>query len=270
MAEQAPGNGRPDVALSRVGMEEIEKGQFVQYLLYKLDPAFRLLPAGEQAAGKEAFLRTVESFSDRIAMRSYTLVGMRADADFLLWNISPELDLFQQLATAILSTPLGKYLRVAYSYLAVTKRSIYTRNHQHEGQEGSRLRLRPRGARYFFVYPFVKTRSWYKLSVSARQGMMNEHIAIGHKYPSVTLNTTYSFGMDDQEFVVAFETDEPRDFVDLVMELRESEASLYTLRDTPIFTCIAMPLSEVLDTLGTEPAGADLRAIYSPSAPFGG
>ncbi len=263
MAEQGQSNGRPEVTLSREGMEEIEKGQFVQYVLYKLDPAFRLLPASEQTAGKEAFLRAVEGFADRIAMRGYTLVGMRADADILLWNIAPDLDLFQQLATAILSTSLGKHLRVAYSYLAVTKRSIYTRNHQHEGQEGSRLRLRPRGAKYFFVYPFVKTRSWYKLSLAARQGMMNEHIAIGHKYPSVTLNTTYSFGMDDQEFVVAFETDEPRDFVDLVMELRETEASMYTLRDTPIFTCIAMPLAEILETLGAEPAGVDLREIYS-------
>jgi chlorite dismutase len=263
MAEQTPGNGRPEAMPSREGMEEIEKGQFVQYVFYKVDPSWRLLPAGEQAASKEELLRTVEGFSDRIATRSYSLVGMRADTDFLLWNISPELDHFQQLATAILSTAFGKYLRVAYSYLAVTKRSIYVRNHQHEGQEGSRLRLRPRGAKYFFVYPFVKTRSWYKLSLATRQGMMNEHITIGHKYPSVTLNTTYSFGMDDQEFVVAFETDEPRDFVDLVMELRETEASMYTLRDTPIFTCIAMPLDEVLETLGAARAGADLREIYS-------
>ena len=73
---------------------------------------------------------------------------------------------------------------------------------------------------------------------------MDEHIALGHKYPSVKLNTTYSFGLDDQEFVVAFETDEPRDFVDLVPALRETEASLYTLRDTPIFSCVAVGLRE--------------------------
>ncbi|MGI8553535.1 MAG: chlorite dismutase family protein [Dehalococcoidia bacterium] len=235
---------------SREGMEEIGKGQYVQYVFYKLDPTWRLLPSDEQAEGKRRLLEVAASFADQVTIRSYSLVGIRAEADFLLWNVSAELDSFQRLATAILSTALGSYLRVAYSYLAVTKRSIYVRNHQHEGQEGTRLRLRPSGARYFFVYPFVKTRAWYKLSLSARQGMMNEHITIGHKYPSVTLNTTYSFGMDDQEFVVAFETDEPRDFVDLVMELRESEASQYTLRDTPIFTGIALPLAEVLETLG--------------------
>jgi len=235
-------------------MEEIEQGQFVQYVFYKVDPAWRLLPAGEQASGMQEFLETVDSFAGRVATRSYSMVGMRADADFLLWNIGSELDSFQQLATAVLSTSFGKYLRLPYSYLAITKRSIYTRNHQHGGQEGNRLRLQPRGAKYFFVYPFVKTRAWYRLSLEERQRMMNEHIRIGHTYPSVTLNTTYSFGMDDQEFVVAFETDEPRDFVDLVMELRESEGSLFTLRDTPIFTCIAMPLAEVLETLGGEQA----------------
>jgi len=243
-------NGSVEASLSREGMEEIERGQFVLYAFYKLDPAWRLLPGDEQDAGKDEFVQTVGSFSARVTTRSYSLVGLRADADLLLWSISPELDNLQQLGSAILSTGLGKYLRVAYSYLAVTKRSIYVRNHRHEGQEGTRLRLRPAGARYLFVYPFVKTRAWYKLSQPARQGMMNEHIAIGHKYPSVTLNTTYSFGMDDQEFVVAFETDVPTDFVDLVMELRETEASLYTLRDTPIFTCIALPLPEALETLG--------------------
>lgn len=233
---------------------EIGKGRFVQYAFFKLDPAWRLLAGEAQAAGKEEFLETIASFAGTISIRSYSLMGMRADADFLLWSDTAELDNFQRLSTAIYSTGLGKYLRVAYSYLAVTKRSIYTREHRHAGQEGDRLRVEPVGARYFFVYPFVKTRAWYKLSLGARQGMMNEHIATGHKYPSVTLHTTYSFGMDDQEFVVAFETDVPTDFVDLVMEMRESETSQYTLRDTPIFTCIARSLPDVLDSLGGERA----------------
>jgi nitrite reductase/ring-hydroxylating ferredoxin subunit len=109
--------------------------------------------------------------------------------------------------------------------------------------------LHPSESKYFFVYPFVKTREWYQLPLEERQKMMEEHIRIGRKYPSVKLNTTYSFGLDDQEFVVSFETDEPADFLDLVMELREAKTSLYTLRDTPIFSCIAMGLREALDTL---------------------
>jgi nitrite reductase/ring-hydroxylating ferredoxin subunit len=132
-----------------------------------------------------------------------------------------------------------------YSYLAMTRRSVY----QSGEEAGRRLELHPTNSRYFFVYPFVKTREWYQLPLDERQEMMNEHIRVGRKYPSVKLNTTYSFGLDDQEFVVSFETDEPADFLDLVMELREAKTSLYTLRDTPIFTCIAVSAREALNAL---------------------
>ena len=132
----------------------------------------------------------------------------------------------------------------------MTKRYTYTLGHVHEGQADTRGQIRPGQYKYLFVYPFVKTRDWYRMSLAARQGMMNEHIAVGHQYPSVKLNTTYSFGLDDQEFVVAFETDKLSDFLDLVMDLRETEASRYTLRDTPIFTCIHKSLHETLDLLG--------------------
>jgi len=258
---QRYGSGRvPLPAANREGMEEIAKGQFVQYAFYKLDPSWRLLPVADRERQKRDFVDAAERHTGEIASRTYSLVGLRPDADLLLWNIAGELDAFGRFGTDLLSTELGAYLRTPYSYLAVTKRSIYVTRHSHAGQDGQRLRLRPSGAKYLFVYPFVKTRAWYKVSQSARQGMMDEHITIGHKYPSVKLNTTYSFGLDDQEFVVAFETDEPRDFVDLVQELRETEVSLYTLRDTPIFSCVAMSLPDALDSLGGAavalPAGA--------------
>jgi chlorite dismutase len=79
---------------------------------------------------------------------------------------------------------------------------------------------------------------------------MDEHIRIGLMYPRVKLNTTYSFGIDDQEFVVAFETNFPEDFLDLVQQLRETEISMYTLQDTPIFSCVRVPVMEMLDRLG--------------------
>ncbi len=240
----------------RNGLQEIAKGQFVQYAFFKIDPSWRLLPAETQARHKEEFTRTVGEFTG-VTVRSYTLMGLRADADFLLWVVGPSPAEIQRFGTAVFSTAIAPYLRQTYAYLAMTKHSIYVKNHRHEGQDGMRLRINPSGAAYLFVYPFVKTRAWYQLSMEERQRMMNEHIRIGHKYPTVKLNTTYSFGLDDQEFVVAFETDEPSDFVDLVMELRHAESSMYTLRDTPIFTCVAMSLPDVLDSLGgaavTEP-----------------
>ena len=187
--------------------------------------------------------------SDKPASRNST-VGIRGDCDFLLWRITYELELFQEQMSKALATGLGQYLTNPYSYLSMTKRSVYVDHHVHEGQESRRLKITPGRSKYIFIYPFEKTREWYLLTKAARQGMMDEHIEIGHKYPSVKLNTTYSFGLDDQEFVVAFETDEPQDFLDLVMHLREAEGSRYTKRDIPIFTCVMKSLKEALDTLG--------------------
>jgi chlorite dismutase len=192
-------------------------------------------------------------------MRSYSVVGLRGDADFLLWQIGDGLDDIQALAAAVMRTSMAPHLSMPYSYLAMTRRSVYVSAEEARERE----KLHPADSKYFFVYPFVKTREWYQLPLGERQAMMNQHITVGRKYPSVKLNTTYSFGLDDQEFVVSFETDEPADFLDLVMELREATTSLYTLRDTPIFSCIAMSLPEVLDTLG----GAGEPVSASPASP---
>ena len=200
----------------------------------------------EREAGKRAFCDTVDQWADKLQVRSYTSSGTRGDADFLLWQIGESLDDIQGLHTELMRTAMGPLLSMPYSFLAMTRRSQYV-----SPEEGSsRLHLHPADSKYFFVYPFVKTRAWYQLPLEERQAMMDEHIRVGRKYPSVKLNTTYSFGLDDQEFVVSFETDEPADFLDLVMELREAKSSLYTLRDTPTFSCISMSLRDTLDAIG--------------------
>src|SRR5438105_9291356 len=225
-----------------------EKRQVVRFAFYKLDSAWRRLPAERQASAKLEFGETIESFAGRLLLRPYGLVGIRGDCDFLLWQVAENLDALVALQTALNRTDLGAYLGIPYSYLAMTRRSIY--EFPEDPNAPSRLVIRPSDARYLFVYPFVKTRAWYGLPKPERQRMMDEHVRIGRKYPSIRLNTTYSYGLDDQEFVVAFEGDQPAEFLDLVMELRESEASAYTLRDTPTFTCVQMGLWELLDTLG--------------------
>ena len=141
------------------------------------------------------------------------------------------------------------YLEPSQSFLSMTKRSMYIDKDNPKHVE-DRLHIVPGKSDYLFVYPFVKTREWYSRTPDQRQEMMDEHIRIGTKYRSVKLHTTYSFGLDDQEFVVAFETDNPADFLDLVQELRETKASSYTLRDTPMFTCRQRTLAECLEALG--------------------
>ena len=231
-------------------MPESDGRQFVKFSFYKVDPLWRRLPEAERLETKSEFAAVVGEFSTGMMVRSYSLVGLRGDADFLLWQTADSLETLQEIATRLWSTGLGGYLSQPYSYLAMTRRSQYVGQHRHVGQEGTGVKVRPGGAKYFVVYPFLKTREWYRLPDEERQRMMADHFTVGHKYPSVKINTTYSFGLDDQEFVVAFETDSPSDFLDLVMELRGVEGSMYTLRDTPIFTCIRRPIEETLDSLG--------------------
>ena len=230
-------------------MEEQVK-QFVKYDFYKLDPVWRRLDSAEKERHKEEFAAVVDEFSDGISILPYGLTGIRGDSDFMLWKVSPNLEAFQELGGQLWKTALGGYLQLPYSYLAMTRRSPYVGSHRHPGQDGAGGRIRQIGRKYLFVYPFVKTHDWYQLPAPERQEMMNEHIQMGHKYPSVKITTTYSYGLDDQEFVLGFETDSPSDFLELVMEMRGSAARPYTERDTPIFTCIAGELSEILDSLG--------------------
>jgi chlorite dismutase len=223
--------------------------QYVNFAFFRADPAWRRLPPHAREVGKKDFTAVVEEFASQMLVLPYTLVGIRADADLMLWRIASDLDLFQRMTTKLLMTGLGAYLLPAYSYLAMTKRSIYM-DRLDPDHPADRTRVVPGKSKYLFVYPFVKNRDWYRMTQAARQGMMDEHIEVGTRYRSVRLNTTYSFGLDDQEFVVAFETDKPGDFLDLVMELRGTEASRFTLRDTPTFTCLARSLDEALDSLG--------------------
>src|SRR5258706_283667 len=242
-----------------------EKRQVVRYAFYKLDPAWRRLTAERQAAAKIEFGETLERYHGRLLLRPYGLVGIRGDTDFLLWQVAEDLDALVELQTALNRTDLGGYLSIPYSYLAMTRRSIYEFPALAEQVHEQRLVIRPSAAKYLFVYPFIKTRPWYALPKPERQRMMDEHVRIGRKYPTIRLNTTYSYGLDDQEFIVAFEGDSPAEFLDLVMELRESESSSYTLRDTPTFTCVQMSLWDMLDTLGGAGA-AQARPARAPPA----
>jgi chlorite dismutase len=225
--------------------------QYIRYLFYKARPSWRALSPADRDAARAELLALLEPYAERLpVLRAYSTLGTRADADFVLWQVTERLEDFQELHSAVLRSKLGPHLDTPYSYLAMTKRSQYVDRHEHPDQEGRRTRIRPTGRRYLFVYPMVKKRPWYRLSLEERQRAMDEHIRVGHEFPRVRINTSYSFGLDDQEFVVAFETDYPSDFLDLVERLRGGEASAYTERETPIFTCVAGSIEEVLDLLG--------------------
>lgn len=223
--------------------------QFLSYAFFKVDPAFRRLSADEKGAARAEFRAVVERWTDRddLILRTYSLVGLRADCDFMFWRIANDPARFRAMQAEMNGTALGGYLATAYSFLSLQKRSQYV--NRIEGS-GHGVELLPGQGSYLFVYPFVKTRAWYSLSPHARQGMMDEHIHASSPFKGVRLNTSYSYGIDDQEFVVAFDSDYPQEFVDLVGRLRHTEASLYTQRDTPMFTCAKADIETILQEIG--------------------
>lgn len=230
--------------------EDGEPREFLKYTFYKVRPEWRLLAADTKKKQKAEFGALIHDLEDEVTLRCYSLQGIRADADFMVWAIDPHLETFRDMARRVSSSDLGHYLDTAYAYLATSKRSQYLGGHAHDSQDGARTKHQPLGGRYLFVYPFVKKREWYSIPFEDRQKIMREHFRVGHKYPTVTIHTGYSFGLDDQEFVLSFEADDPLDFLDLVMELRSSEASKYTERETPIFTCILSVPEQMLDAMG--------------------
>jgi chlorite dismutase len=223
-----------------------EPRDFVKYTFLHLDPTWRRRDPSERAEGRAAFLRVLDSPPASVLLRTYSLVGMKAGTDMLVWSISERLEPIQELHARLFGTPLGGYLGTPYSYLGMGRRSEYVGGHAPEG-EGSTTRRRPFDLPYLFVYPFVKRRDWYGLPLDERRRIMGEHFRIGHRFPRVRIHTGYSFGIDDAEFILAFEADSPAEFLDLVEALRPSEASRYTALETPIFTALRVPPSRMLE-----------------------
>ena len=213
----------------------------VKYTFLKVDPAWRRLPDEQRAADKREFAAACEDFAAERLLRAFTTVGTRGDTDMMLLSQATNLERIHEFHVVLAQSGLMKWCSIPYSFLAMTKPSEYS--------DESRLEVRPAHGKYLFVYPFVKTREWYGLPAEERWRIMQEHIKVGREFPQIDLNTSYSFGLDDQEFVVAFEGDDPARFLDLVQRLRTSESSSYTKRDTPTFTCVAMSVERALNAL---------------------
>jgi len=215
--------------------------RYVKYTFFKVDPAWRKLSSQERESSKKQFLSSFRQSEDKVRPRSYSLVGTRGDVDFMFWTITDSLENLQSLHSDLFKTELGKHLSSPYSYLAMLRPSEYFGRHSER---------EPVGSKYLFVYPFTKKREWYSLPFEERRRIMKDHVQAGQKYPSVTIHTSYSFGIDDYEFILSFETDHPEDFLNLVMDLRTTEASKYTALETPIFTCLKIEPEKMLDLLG--------------------
>jgi chlorite dismutase len=219
---------------------------FVKFTFLKLDPAWRRLDPEERARDKREFAAACNDFAEDHFLSSYSLVGTRGDADLMLRMSSPRLEPIHELHVMLNQSGLMRWADISHSFLAMTKESVYSDEPQP---------LAPRSGserRYLIVYPMWKRRDWYRLPAEERMRIMKGHIETGRRYGTIEINTAYSYGLDDQEFVVSFNADDPGEFLDLVQELRGTESSAYTESETPIFTCITASVERALDALDGE------------------
>ena len=232
--------------------------ELYRYLTLAVTPEWRRLPEEIRQEQKRELADAIGSAAARV--HAYSLVGTRADADLLLWAVADDLEQLRALEVRLAGTGLWLHTTRPYAYLAARRRSQYLAGHEHAESEHARGAAGPVGDKpYLVLYPMVKKRSWYALPVAERTRIMAAHFAVGHRYPEIRIHTGYSFGIDDQEFVVTFEVPDVRQFLALVADLRETESSAYTERETPIFVGRALPLAQALDEID----GVAARALVT-------
>jgi len=218
--------------------------QYLNFSFYRVDPKWRWLnDIGKEEAAKE-FSSLIDIANTKMKVRTYSTVGLRKESDFMLWSISDSIEKVQVLTSKVYTTVLGKYIDASEVFLSATRPSIYSNKVIPGFMEVDEP------LKYNIVYPFVKSREWYLLPFEKRSEMMKEHINVGKKFPQVRLNTSYSFGMGDQDFMLAFETDNLIDFQDLIMKLRETQVNRYVVRDTPMIVCVYKKIFDIIMSLG--------------------
>jgi chlorite dismutase len=227
----------------------VTERRYVHALALGLDPAWRRLDRDERFRSAEQFAAAASAASD-VSTFSYSMVGLKREVDLLLWSLAPSLEALEEKAAGTLRTGMGAWMRVRHSFLGLISASQYVKRPTSQEQSlfsGER-------SRYLIVYPFTKSADWYLLPQEERQRVMNEHMKVGHRYQQVRQLLAYSFGLDDMDFLVAYETDDLPAFGDLVRELRSTESRRSTVRDTPILTGIHRRIEEITVLLGAPTA----------------
>ena len=214
---------------------------FISFQCWKIDNAWRRLDAGTKQRHVAEFVAACDKASQGLMhFASFSTAALKADVDFMLWSKSKTVDSIHELGLAQRGTELSKWMTLSHNYMAMLKGSPY--------ETEDKIFKPEEFYKYLFIYPFVKTRQWYVLPIEERMRIMRAHIEKSGPYPMIKINTSYSFGIDDQDFVVAFESNEADKFVNLVQDLRETESSLFTERDTPMHVGVQMPLADILKT----------------------
>lgn len=222
----------------------IEK-QFVNFMFLRVNPDWRKLNYETKRIFKSEFQSTYEAFGEDFLLFSYSLVGFDSKADLMFWRIGSSLDRIQEMTAKLYRTNLGSYLETADNYLSVTKKMMFV-----SGGGEDRFHVSAGDKKYHFLYPCAKNKDWFEKSFEERDALIEENFMVGKKFQNIKIHLTHAFGFSEQEYIISFETDEPKDFLALAEELRQTSASKFTLRGMPVYTCRQRSLIECLDALG--------------------
>ncbi len=220
---------------------------YTAFWLYKAQPSWRRKIEswiGDSHDAHDEFTSVLGKYGDDVSLRgAYSTAGYRHDVDMILWLVSQDPDAIQKLAVDLKRTSIGQSLDMRYNYLGTAGSSQYDRTHGPAFMKGEAPK------NFLSVYPFSKIPEWFLLPFEERREMMKFHGELGNEFPTILTNTVNSFGIQDQEFIVALEDDDPAVLVKMVQRLREAEVRKYTLIDTPIFLGRRKDLTDVLKDL---------------------
>ncbi len=219
--------------------------QFVNFMFLRIGSDWRKLDGAVKTRLKSEFETVFDSFREDFLLYSYSLVGFDSKADLMFWRIGSSLDHVQDMTAKLHRTGLGSYIETVNNYLSVTKRMMFV-----DGAVEDRQRVQAGSAKYHFVYPCAKHKDWYLMSPDERDAMIEENFMVGKRFPNIKIHLTHAFGFNEHEYLISFETDEPKDFLALAEELRQTPASKFVLRGMPVYTCRQRSLMECLDALG--------------------
>ncbi len=223
---------------------EVEK-QFVNFMFFRMNPDWRKLDNHKKEEYRREFESVFNEFRGELLLFTYSLVGFDSKADLMFWRIGTSLDLIQEMTARLYRTSLGSYLLPADNHLAITKKMMFVSDSSED-----RYHVGAGEKQYHFVYPCAKHKDWYEKTMEERDALVEENFMVGKKFPNIKIHMTHAFGFSEQEYIISFETDEPRDFLALAEELRQTPGNKLSLRGMPVYTCRQRPLVECLEALG--------------------
>jgi chlorite dismutase len=227
---------------------DLEK-QFVSFIFFRVSPEWRRLDPATKESFKSEVRGVFEDYEKEMLLFSYSLVGFDSKADLMFWRVGDSLDAIQDMTARLYRTNLGSFLETTDNYLSVTRKMMFL-GPSDERHSEDRNHILAGSKKYHFLYPCAKNRDWYDMSEDEREALITENFMVGKRFQNIKVHLTHAFGFSEQEYLISFETDEPKDFLALAEELRRTPASKFTLRGMPIYTCRRLSLMESLGSLG--------------------